>query len=49
MNRDRFESEWKQFSESVREQWDLLTHDLLRGFACRRDQFTSRIQERYSS
>jgi len=47
MNRYRLNSEWKQFSGSVREQWDRLTHGPQREFDFRRDQFTSRIQERY--
>ncbi len=47
MNRDRAAVEWKQFSGSMREQWGRLTHDPQREFACRRDEFTSRIQERY--
>ena len=47
MNRDRLEGAWQQFSGSVREQWGRLTNDPQREFACRRDQFTGRIQERY--
>jgi len=47
MNRDHLEDKWKQFSGSVRDQWKRLTHDPRREFACRRDQFTSGIQERY--
>ena len=47
MNRDRLNSEWKQFSGSVREQWGRLIQGPQREFDFRRDQFTSRIQERY--
>jgi len=47
MNRDRLKNEWKQFSGSVTEQWDRLTQGPKREFDFRRDQFTSRIQERY--
>ena len=47
MNRERLNSEWKQFSGSVREQWGRLTQGPQREFGIRRDQFTSRIQERY--
>jgi uncharacterized protein YjbJ (UPF0337 family) len=47
MNRERLNSEWKQFSGSVREQWGRLTQGPQREFDFRRDQFTSRIQERY--
>ena len=47
MNRERLNSEWKQFSGGVWKHWDRLTHGPQREFDFRRDQFTSRIQERY--
>ena len=47
MNRDRLNSEWKQFSGGVWKHWDRLTQGPQREFDFRRDQFTSRIQERY--
>jgi uncharacterized protein YjbJ (UPF0337 family) len=47
MNRDRLNSEWKQLSGSVWKQWERLAHGPQREFDFRRDQFTSRIQERY--
>jgi uncharacterized protein YjbJ (UPF0337 family) len=47
MNRDRLNSEWKQFSGGVWKHWDRLTQGPQREFDFRRDQFTNRIQERY--
>jgi len=47
MNRYRLNSEWKQFSGGVWKHWDRLTQGPQREFDFRRDQFTSRIQERY--
>ena len=47
MNRDRLNSEWKQFSGGVWKHWDRLTQGPQREFDFRRDQFTSRIQKRY--
>jgi uncharacterized protein YjbJ (UPF0337 family) len=47
MNWDRIQGNWKQSTEKAREQWNLLTDEDFRLADGFRDQFASRIQERY--
>ena len=47
MNWDVIESNWKQFTGLVKEQWSQLSDDHLREIAGRRDRLAAQIEETY--
>jgi uncharacterized protein YjbJ (UPF0337 family) len=47
MNWDVIESNWKQFTDLVKEQWSKLSDDHLQAIAGRRDRLVAQIEETY--